>query len=122
MGAPAKEAVGLYSYPRGKRERRCASPSLLASAPHGLGPRADTIEARRDNLTKAVTIPALERKPLPWTSPHSLRRIAQRVNRVAMPRLIVNGSRNRRTDRLMPTRNETQFQMMRIQPRMQIET
>src|SRR5438270_874806 len=123
MGAAAKEAVGLYSNPRGKRRATVCLPEPARFCYARLGPRADTSEARRDNLTKAVTIPALERKPLlPWTSPHSLRRIAQRVNRVAMPRLIVNGSRNRRTDRPMPTRNETQFQMMRIQPRMQIET
>jgi hypothetical protein len=67
MGAPAKEAVGLYST---AVEGRRVSPSLLASAPHGLGPRADTSEARRDNLTKPVTIPGARGRNTP-SPPHT---------------------------------------------------
>src|SRR5205814_7042487 len=65
------------------RERRCVSPSLLASAPHGLGPRADTSEARRDNLTMPVTIPGARGRntPSPAHAPQApLDRKSTRLN------------------------------------------
>ena len=91
LGRPAREGVlsedSVPQAGRGShrllRERRCVSPSLLASAPHGLGPRADTspVSLARQTLFKKRT-PAHERAlPLKQSASRSeTRRGARRAN------------------------------------------